>query len=187
MGTANEAIVSYNLALVLDSRNLPALLGLARADLMTGKPELALDPLSRAFAENPGESKALLLLGVAKDLSGQHQEAQDWYRNGLRLAPGDRALTVDLALSLALSGDYLSAIALLQPIAMAPTATPHERQTLALIYGLKGNIAEAARLGRIDLDEAAVESNLAYYQTLRALSPDARNRAILSAAGTRAS
>jgi hypothetical protein len=58
---------------------------------------------------------------------------------------------------------------------------------LALIYGLKGNIAEAARLGRIDLDAAAVENNLAYYQSLRELSSEARNRAILSAGGARAS
>ena len=56
---------------------------------------------------------------------------------------------------------------------------------MALIYGLQGSVAEAARLGRIDLDEASVEHNLAYYQTLRALSPEARGRAILSASGSR--
>ena len=59
-------------------------------------------------------------------------------------------------------------------------ATAQERQTLALIYGLKGNIAEAARIARIDLEAGAVENNLAYYHTLRELSPEARNRAILS-------
>ena len=51
---------------------------------------------------------------------------------------------------------------------------------LALSYGLRGNTAEAARLSRIDLDDRAVEQNLAYYQTLRGLSP--RSRAIMSAA-----
>jgi hypothetical protein len=52
---------------------------------------------------------------------------------------------------------------------------------LALIHGLKGNVPEAARLCRIDLDDTSVEGNLAYYQTLRELSPEARNQAILSA------
>ena len=74
---------------------------------------------------------------------------------------------------------------MLQPIAMAPAASAQERQTLALIYGLEGSAAEAARLGRIDLDEASVEHNLAYYKTLRELSPEARSRAILSAGSSR--
>jgi len=80
-----------------------------------------------------------------------------------------------------MNGDYPNAIAVLQPLAVAPTASPHERQTLALIYGLKGNVPEATRLCRIDLDDASVEHNLAYYQTLRELSPEARSQAILSA------
>jgi Flp pilus assembly protein TadD len=187
MGAVNEAIVSYNAALVRPGDDQPAQLGLAKAFLKTGKPELAMAPLSRALEERPEDPKLLLLLGVARDLAGQHWEAQGHYRNGLARAPGDPALTVDLALSLALGGDYSNAIAILQPLAMAPTASSQERQTLALIYGLKGNIAEAARLGRIDLDDAAVEHNLAYYQTLRELPPEARNRAILSAGTARAS
>jgi Flp pilus assembly protein TadD len=184
MGSVNEAIVSYNNALFRDPQYMPALLGLAKADLKTGKPALAMEPLSKAYALSPNDPKVLLLLGVTKDLAGEHAEAQAWYRVGLGLAPGDPALTVDLALSLALSGDYTSATAVLQPVAMAPGGSPQERQTLALIYGLRGNIAEAARLNRIDLDDASVEHNLAYYATLRELSPEARNRALLSSGGT---
>jgi hypothetical protein len=70
---------------------------------------------------------------------------------------------------------------------MSPAGTAQERQTLALIYGLTGNTAEAARLGRIDLDDASVAQNLAYYQSLRALSPEARTQAILSSGPARAS
>jgi hypothetical protein len=79
------------------------------------------------------------------------------------------------------SGDYTNAITVLQPLAMAPAALPYERQTLALIYGIKGNVPEATRLCRIDLDDVSVEHNLAYFQTLRELSPQARSQAILSA------
>ena len=187
MGSVNEAIVSYNNALIRNGQDLPALLGLGRAFLKTGKPALALDPLNKAYALSPDDPKVLLLFGVAKDFSGEHVEAQEWYRRGLAAAPNDPALTVNLALSLALSGDYNSAIAALQPVAMAPGGSPQERQTLALIYGLRGNVAEAARLNRLDLDDASVEHNLAYYATLRELSPEARSRAILSAGGSAAS
>ncbi len=137
-------------------------------------------PVAKAMEASPDDPKLLLLLGVTKDLAGSHWEAQAYYRDGLARAPGDPALTVDLALSLALSSNYPNAISVLQPLAMSPTATAQERQTLALIYGLSGNTAEAARLGRIDLDDVAVEQNLAYYQSLRALSPEARSQAILS-------
>lgn len=179
-GAVDEAILAYNSALARSGSDLAAQLGLARAYLRTGRPELALEPLSKAIAEHPDDPKLLLLLGVANDQTGRHQAAQGYYRHGLDLVPGDPALTTDLALSLALSGDYVAAVAVLQPIAMGPRASARARQNLALIYGLRGNVAEAARLGRIDLDEAAVAHNLAYYQTLRTLSPEARNRAILS-------
>jgi Flp pilus assembly protein TadD len=187
MGSVNEAIVSYNNALLRNGQNVPALLGLTRAFLKTGKPALALDPLGKAYALSPDDPKVLLLSGVAKDFSGEHAEAQAWYRRGLAAAPNDPALTANLALSLALSGDYASAIATLQPVAMASGGSPQERQTLALIYGLRGNVAEAARLNRIDLDDASVEHNLAFYATLRELSPEARSRAILTPIGSTAS
>jgi Flp pilus assembly protein TadD len=181
LGSVDEAIVAYNSALARDQTCLPALQGLARAYAETGRPELALGPLNQALALSPENPKLLVLLGVVEDVEGRHSQAQLDYRRGLQRAPGDPALTVDLALSLALSGNYLNAIAALQPLATAASATAQERQTLALIYGLQGSVAEAARLGRVDLDEVAVEHNLAYYHTLRAMPPSERDRAIWSA------
>lgn len=181
LGSVDEAIVAYNSALARDQTCLPALQGLAKAYVQTGRPELALAPLNQALALSPDDPKLVVLLGVVEDIEGRHSQAQLDYRRGLQRAPGDPALTVDLALSLALSGDYPNAIAVLQPLATAASATAQERQTLALIYGLEGSVGEAARLGRVDLDEVAVEHNLAYYQTLRAMPPAARERAIWSA------
>jgi Flp pilus assembly protein TadD len=181
LGDVNEAIIAYNSALARDGSNLPALHGLAKAYIETGRPELALAPLNQALALRPDDPKLLVLLGVVEDVEGHHAQAQSHYQQGLRHAPGDPALTVDLSLSLALSGNYANAIAILQPIAMASSGTAQERQTLALIYGLEGSVAEATRIGRIDLDAASVEHNLAYYRTLRELSPEARDQAVRSA------
>jgi Flp pilus assembly protein TadD len=187
MGATNEAIVSYNAALIRPGDTQRAQIGLAKAFLKTGKPQLALSPLSKAIEQSPDDPRLLLLLGVTRDLAGQHWEAQAYYRDGLVRVPGDPALTVNLALSLALSGNYANAIAVLQPLAMSAAGSAPERQTLALIYGLNGNTAEAARLGRIDLDDASVEHNLAYFQSLRELSPEARSQAILSGGPARTS
>ena len=59
---------------------------------------------------------------------------------------------------------------------MPPAKT---RQNLALALGLAGRTAEAQQIARMDLDEQSVQSNLAYYATLRALSPKGRTEALL--------
>ena len=182
MGQVDEAIVAYNAALTRNGHDPEALRGLARAYMMTGKPQLAGQPLSVAYQDTPNDPKLLQLIGVADDLAGQHEEAQARYRRGLELLPGDSALAFNLALSLTLTGNYPEAAAVLRPLATAVTSTQRERQTLALIYGLQGNRPAAERMARLDLSPEAAARNLAYYETLRRLTPDARARAIQSIA-----
>jgi Flp pilus assembly protein TadD len=181
MGNGNEAIVTYKAALERNPHYPLALEGLAKAYLGTGKPELAEAPLETAYQDAPTNPKTLLLLGVTADFTGNHPQAQADYTEGLKYLPGDPALTLDLALSQALGEQYDMAVQTLAPLADGPSSTARERQTLALIYGLKGDPVAAARYARIDLTEAAVEHNMAYYDTLRRLSPEERSKAVLSA------
>jgi Flp pilus assembly protein TadD len=181
MGQPDEAIVNYNAALRVSAHDQGALRGLAKAYLKTGRPDLAGSPLAIAYKDNPNDPKLLQLIGVADDFIGEHGNAQVRYRQGLRLAPSDPSLTLDLSLSLALSEKFDEAINLLRPFAFAPGSTPQQRQTLALIYGLKGDQRSAMQLARMDLDVAAADHNLAFYETLRRLPPEARTRAILAA------
>jgi Flp pilus assembly protein TadD len=180
IGQINEAVTAYRAALAREPRDPAALRGLGRAYLSSGKPELALEPLSVAYNETPEDPKVLQLLGVAGDFAGQHAAAQAHYARGLELAPGNRGLSVNLALSLALSGRYDEAAAVLSPLALGPAGTPDERQTLALIYALRGDSQKAERIARLDLDAQAATRQLAFYDTLRLLSPEARARAIRS-------
>ena len=178
MNQWEEALIAYNSAIERDSRNPEALRGLAKTYLHTARPELAGRALAIAYEDTPNDPKLLQLIGVADDFMGQHGEAQARYRRGLELAPGEPALTLNLALSLALTGNYDEAIRRLTPVARAPTGTPRARQTLALIFGLKGDARAAEELGLIDLEPSAVKHNLTYYETLRRLSPEARSAAI---------
>jgi Flp pilus assembly protein TadD len=180
MGQINEAVTAYRAALAREPRNPAALRGLGGAYLRSGKPELALEPLSMAYNETPEDPKILQLIGVADDFTGQHAAAQAHYARGLELAPGDRGLSINLALSLALSGRYDEAVAVLGPLALDPSGMPGERQTLALIYMLRGDSKAAERIARLDLDAQAATRQLAFYDTLRLLSPEARARAIRS-------
>jgi Flp pilus assembly protein TadD len=181
MGKPDDAITSFNAALKLSPHDQAALRGLARAFLKTGRPELAASPLAIAYKDNPSDPKLLLLIGVSDDFIGQHANAQARYQQGLRLAPADPSMILNMSLSLALTEKFDEAVATLHPLAFSPGATPQERQTLALIYGLKGDQQSAMQLARMDLDAAAAQHNLAFYETLRQLPPDARSRAILSA------
>ena len=80
-----------------------ALRGLAKAYLTTGKPELAGSRSTVAYQDTPNDPKLLLLIGVADDFVGQHEEAQARYRRGPRnRGRAIRRLSLDLALSLAL-------------------------------------------------------------------------------------
>jgi Flp pilus assembly protein TadD len=180
MGQINEAVVAYRAALAREPRDAAALRGLARAYLRTGKPELALEPLGVAYEQAPDDPKFLQLIGVAEDFAGRHAAAQIRYRRGLEFLPSDRGLSVNLALSLALSGQYGEAVAVLSPIALGPAGTPGERQTLVMIYALQGDNRAAERIARLDLDPQSAQRQLAYYDTLRLLSPEARARAIRS-------
>ena len=180
MGQINEAIVAYRAALAREPRDPAALRGLARAYLRTGKPELALEPLGIAYEQAPDDPKLLQLIGVAEDFAGRHAAAQTRYRRGLEFLPSDRGLSVNLALSLALSGEYGDAVAVLSPVALGPGGTSGERQTLALIYALRGDSSAAERIARLDLDPQQATRQLAFYDTLRLLSSEARSRAIRS-------
>ncbi len=101
----------------------------------------------------------------------------------MKSAPSTLKLRNNLALSLALTGDFDEAARILREIAADPLATVRNRQNLALVYGLAGQPAKAARIARMDLGEAAVRNNLAYYETLRALSGQAKAAAVFRRQG----
>src|SRR5947209_17596283 len=83
MGNVNEAIVSYNAALVRPGDTQAAQVGLARACLKTGKPELALTPLAKATGASPDDPKLFLLLGATKGLAGSYPAGPAYHRAGL--------------------------------------------------------------------------------------------------------
>jgi len=102
---------------------------------------------------------------------------------GMERSPDDVNLRNNLALSLALAGAFDESIEMFRELAAAPGATPRVRQNLALVCGLAGQSEQAATVARIDLDDASVRNNLAYYQTLRGLSGRSRAAAILGRHG----
>ena len=167
MQRPDQASEAFSAALVVDGRNLDALRGLGNARLALHQPEEAIPPLKQALAASANDFRVLNALGVAFDMTGDHGSAHQYYRTGLKLAPENVPLRSNYALSQALAGETENAVETITPLASAPITTAQQRQTMALVYGLAGNTAEAERLARMDLDETQVKANMQRIASLR--------------------
>lgn len=105
-------------------------------------------------------------IGVAHDLAGQNDAAQRAYARALEMSPDNPTVQNNLALSLALSGNIEGAIAKLEPQGIAGRTTPQTRQSLALLYALRGDLDRTEGLVRKDLPEKLAQENLDYYRLL---------------------
>ena len=171
VGAYNEAAEAFREALKNDPHSADAMRGFGVTLIALDQPALAIDQLNAAVAIEPNAG-TYNALGVAYDHLGDYASAQKAYNEGLTLAPNSQRLLNNLGLSLALAGDLDKAIETLLRAALDPGASPRLRQNLALVYGLAGRDADAARVARTDLSDGEVQRNLAYYGMLRHADKD---------------
>jgi Flp pilus assembly protein TadD/cell division septation protein DedD len=179
VGAYTEAAEAFHAGLDLAKDDPDLHRGLAVVLLSLNQPESAVTEAKAALAKRDDDPRLYNIIGVAEDLMGRHEQAQDAYLNGLRLAPRSNGLRNNYGLSLALTGDYGAAATTLSEIADNPTAPPRYRLNLALVYGLAGDDKKAAAIARSALDESAVRNNLSYYALLRRMDDKARTAAII--------
>ena len=89
---------------------------------------------------------ALNDLGIARDLLGQHVDAEAAYRRALAVQPDMTATKVNLALCLAMRGEGTAAIGLLRPLADAPNATRKIKEDYAAVLAMAGKRDEAEHI-----------------------------------------
>jgi Flp pilus assembly protein TadD len=140
---------------------------MTRAYLDLGDPAKALAEVDEALGLAPKNLRVLVDRGVALDSLQRHPEAQQCDRAVLAIEPRNLSARNDLALSLALSGQFDEAIALIEPMVRSSAATPQVRGNIAVILGLKGDSERAAMVSRVDLDEKATQANLAFLAQVR--------------------
>src|SRR5512140_1636014 len=85
----------------------------ARSELARHQAEPALAIFTSVLTTDPENIPALNGLGVALDMLGRHDEAQDAYRQVLAIAPADMIAGNNLGLSLTLAGRYADAMTVL--------------------------------------------------------------------------
>jgi len=166
-GSPDDAIDIYSQIDGKSPARLSALLGMTRAYINLGEPTKALDFVDKAQLLAPQDARVLVDRGVALDALKRHAEAQQSYRAVLAAAPRHVSARNDLALSLALTGQYDEALAIIAPLGRSASATPRVRENMALIYGLMGDTDHAAIVSRVDLDEKDTQANLAFLAAVR--------------------
>ncbi len=162
LGRLDGAALSYRAVLRGDPDSVGAQIGLGRTLLATD-PATAEGWFLRASRLAPRDAAALNDLGVARDLQRRHADAQIAYRMALAADPQMTGAQVNLALSLAMSGQTAQAVGLLRPLASAAAASSKLRHDLAAVLVLAGERAEAERILSADLTPEQVARAMAAY------------------------
>lgn len=180
LGSPASAAEAFRAAILIEPDNVDARRGLAMTLIAVGQPGQAIAELERAL-DMSKDYRLYNSLGVAYDMLGDQASAQTYYKTGLELSPGNLQIINNLGLSLVLEGRYPEAIALLEPAAGDPAATPRLRQNLALAVGLAGDRTRARELAERDVDHATAEKNLSYFDVLKGLDDERTMAAALGA------
>ncbi len=107
--------------------------------------------------------------GLARDLAGDFEAAQLAYAQALSATRDPRAITMRLALSLALSEDYPAALQLLQGYANVPGDNGDVRRTLAKVYAVSGQPEAAGEIMRAAGGDDVAKAMAPYYARLASL------------------
>jgi Flp pilus assembly protein TadD len=165
--------------------------GKALAD--AGQLQQAADVLSRSYtAERPNWS-SMSTQGSIADQLGDHKAAQGFYRDALKIAPGEPNVLSNLGLSYALTKQLPLAEQVLREGAASPRADSRVRDNLALVLSLEGKFADAEQVARQDRSPEAAAANVASIRQMIAQSNswrdiqalDAKKRAAKPAADER--
>jgi Flp pilus assembly protein TadD len=133
--------------------------GKALAD--DGDLEQARDVLTRSYPSDRPNWDYLSVQGAVADRLDNHQQAQAFYSEALKIAPEEPAVLSNLGLSYALSKQLGLAEATLRQAAALPRADSRVRQNLALVLALEGKFGEAEQVSQRDMSPDAAARNVA--------------------------
>jgi len=166
MGDRLSADTLYHRALSLSPHNVRARLGLAKMQIRDNVhgAEMAFRAI---LLDRPRDPVVLNDLGYVLDLQERHKEAQDVYIDALASDPNRLSVRVNLALSLALSGQADKAEQMLRDLVANEAATPKIRLDLAVAQAIAGHNEEAAKTLSADLAPAQAKAALEGMEQLR--------------------
>ena len=132
--------------------------GKALAD--AGQLSQAKDVLTRAYTPDNPRWDVMSVQGAVADQMGDHAGAMQFYRDALKIAPGEPGVLTNMGLSLALSGRLGEAENALRQAVASPKADARMRGDLSLVLALEGKDADAVQVSRMDLSPDAARANV---------------------------
>lgn len=153
--------------------------GKALAD--AGQLQQAADVLTHSYtAEEPNWSD-MSVQGSIADQLGDHAGAQTFYKNALKIAPGEPNVLSNLGLSYALTKQLPLAEQVLREAVDNPRADSRVRDNLALVLSLEGKFGEAEKIEQRDRSPEAAAANVASIRQMIAQSNSWRDIQALDA------
>ncbi|GBQ27366.1 hypothetical protein AA0472_2387 [Acetobacter estunensis NRIC 0472] len=138
----DAAISLYKEALSIRPESKEAWVGLARI-YINKDPSRSQKILEKITAFYPNDVHVMNDYGISLDLNGKCSEAQEVYRKAISLDPTQISPEINLALSLALSGDAKTGLSVIKPYAMAQDATSKVQEDYAAVLVANGRLSEA--------------------------------------------
>jgi Flp pilus assembly protein TadD len=116
--------------------------------------------------------------GVVEDVLGNHDAAQDHYRQVIQHSPRNLNAKNNMGLSLLLQGKVTEAESTLKALTQRADSEPRFDINLALVYGVSGKSGQAQPLLEKYLSQDQVASTLQFYQDYNVLNTEQRRRVV---------
>ncbi|GER08166.1 hypothetical protein GCM10007972_04520 [Iodidimonas muriae] len=187
MRARDAARQSLERALALDPYHDEALITLAALSIGDHAPQKTLELLDRLHKKGRGTAQSYNLAAIAHDLMGQPLMARKAYAEGLVRSPDNPDIMSNMALSLAISGEFDAAKDILGSLSeRASAANKNEggapsnaaQENLALVVAMEGNAEEAGLIASQVMSVGQVKVNQPFYDRLAYLAPQDRAQAV---------
>lgn len=177
----SQAVAVMQAAAVKAPSDLEILSAYGKALADASQLQQAAEVLSRSYtAERPNWSN-MNVQGSVSDQLGDHAQAQKFYHDALKIAPGEPTILNNLGLSYALTKQLPLAEQTLRQAVGSGRADARMRENLALVLALEGKFAEAERVELQDLSAQAAADNVAAIRQMIAQSNSWRDIEALDA------
>jgi Flp pilus assembly protein TadD len=156
----SEAVAVIQTAAIKAPKDFDVLGEYGKAMAEAGELPQAKDVLARAYTPDDPRWDVMSVQGVLADRLGDHAGAMQFYRDALKIAPGEPGVLANMGLSLALAKQLPEAEQALRLAVASPKADARMRGDLALVLALEGKFGEAEKVGLADLSPDAARANV---------------------------
>ena len=172
-GQKSQAVAVMEQATIANPSNKALQAGYGRALADNGNFQQAFDVLGQAHTPDKPDWRILSAQGAVLDQLGRFEEARQYYSSALKIMPDEPVVLSNLGLSYVLSKDLPKAEETLRRAYGQAREDARVRANLALVVGLRGNMAEAEKIAKADLPPAEAAANVTQLKMLLARKENA--------------